>query len=931
MADAPDQQWYQPLIRTKMQPPRQGRFQVARPALMERLRPGLARKLSVVVAPAGFGKTTLLADWRDELLRQDCAVAWLSLDRDDDDLPQFGAYLLAALGLPPCGIGAPARELLARDPLTPVKTVISVLLNDITAARRKVVLMLDDFDRLQAPAVHEAVFRLLRYAPENFHLVIAGRAAPAIPLSYFLARDQLVRVDAPHLRFDRGEAQAFFAQAGVALEAQSLSALCEATEGWVAGLQLASLALGEGGEAARLAERLPKAKRSIDAYLTENVLASLDARIVDFLLRISILDRLAPALCAAVAGVADARAMLEWVDAHNLFLRPLDEEREWYRFHALFSEYLQKRLMQELPEAVQLLHQKASAWFAARNMWPEAVKHALAAGEDERAAAWVENCAMTLVDSSEVRTLLALVAKLPPAAVQGRIRLRLAHAWALAVSMRVVEAAAALKSIQAGVDAGAFAPDADMQCELLAVSAAIAGFSDDSTRSLQLGQQTLALQPAEGTWVQRLGETTHVFGLIYASEFDAVAALRERSQAWQVPAPSLYATVYRQCMFGLASCIEGKLHEAAQTFEQTLARAEAAVGRQSAAAVLPAGYLAAIYYEWNELPRAAALLEERSAIAVEACALGALARFFVTAARLAAQAGDYAEAHRILAQGEAIALERRWLRMLAPCMEQGIRLYLQENRVSEAQHKVQALKAMMPAAAPALRSSFSETWHACQSAQARLMIAHRDAAKAVPVLHNLRDELLAGGMHYHAARTAALLAVALEQAGRRDDALDVLAATLAYGQENGLIRCFADEGETMLRLLAALAQCGPALARVDAWYLDELLAAARAAGAPAPPPGRAAAAENFANAKLSAREVEILDYIARGLSNKEIARMLRVAPETVKWHLKNVYEKLNVSTRVQAVQSGLGFDLPALKAQAAQPAASTPPKRRPRR
>ncbi|MBL8471140.1 MAG: hypothetical protein KF778_15100 [Rhodocyclaceae bacterium] len=927
MVDAADQKWYQPLIRTKMQPPCQGRVQVARPALIERLQPGLARKLTVVVAPAGFGKTTLLADWRGELLRQDYAVAWLSLDRDDDDLPQFGAYVLAALSLAPCGIGTQARELLAQDPLTPVKTVISVLLNEITAAERKVVLMLDDFDRLQSPAVREAAFRLLRYAPENLHLVIAGRAAPAIPLSYFLARDQLVRLEAEHLRFDRGEAQAFFAQAGVALDAKNVNVLCEATEGWVAGLQLASLALGEGGEAAQLAERLPKAKRSIDAYLTENVLGNLDARIVDFLLRISILDRLAPALCAAVAGVADARSLLEWVDTHNLFLRPLDEEREWYRFHALFSEYLQKRLAQEQPDAVQLLHQKASAWFAARNMWPEAVKHALAAGEDERAAAWVENCAMALVDSSDVRTLLALVAKLPPAAVQRRIRLRLAHAWALAVSMRVVEAAASLKSILAEVDAGVFAPDAAMQCELLAVSAAIAGFSDDSSKSLQLGEQALAMQPAEGSWVQRLGETTYVFGLIYASQFGAVAALRERTQAWQLPAPSMYATVYRECMFGLSAGIQGKLHEAAQIFEQTLARAEAAVGRQSAAAVLPAGYLAAIYYEWNELPRAAALLDERVAIAIEACALGALVRLFVTAARLAAQAGDHAEAHRILAQGEAVALERRWLRMLAPCMEQGIRLYIQENRVSDAQHKAQALKAMMPAELPALRSSFSETWHAWQSAQARLMIAHRDAAKAVPLLQSLLADLQAGGMHYHAARTAALLAVALEQAGRRDEALGLLATSLAYGQENGLLRCYVDEGEVMLHLLVTLAEAGRAMPGVDAWYVDELLAAARAAAMPAQVPGRVAAAENFSSAKLSAREVEILDYIARGLSNKEIARMLRVAPETVKWHLKNVYEKLNVSSRVQAVQSGLGFDLPSLK-PAAPVAVKTPVKRR---
>ena len=890
MPNVDDAQWSPPLIQTKLTPPRRPRRLVSRRALVDRLGTDLERKLTLVVAPAGFGKSTLLAEWRDALIEKDYAVAWLSLDRDDDDLNQFIAYLLAAISRASSGIGRRAQDLLKNDPLASTSAVLSALINEIAASDRSLVLILDDFDCLASTAIHEAMFRLLRYAPDNFHGVIAGWAEPSMPLSFFRTTDQLVRLDADDLRFGLEEAQAFFAQvAGLKLDRNEIGMLWDATDGWVAGLQLASLALTEQGNAAHLAELLPKATRDIDAYLTEAVLSHVPPGVVDFLLRTSILERLSPALCNAITGSTDAKEMLDWLESRNMFLKPFNKSRDWYCYHTLFSEYLRRRLLRQRANEIVLLHRRASEWFAAQSLWPEAVKHALAAGDVQQAAIWVESNAMMFVERSDVRTVLSLVAKLPVEATRTRFRLRLAHAWALALSLQLAEATKALDEIKADMDA--------IRCELLAVSAAIAGLSDDGPSAVQLGQSALAMGPLPGTWVERTAQTAVLFGLGTLSRFDEVQRMRDAEQAPTVSAEPIYAEVYRQSVFGYCALLEGRLPEATRWLEAALERAEAAVGCCSAAAVVPAGHLSELMYERNDLARAAEILRDRFAIALEACPLGSLMCLCLTSARLCAVKLSFAEAHRVLKQAQSVGRKRKWLRLQVACMGEAIRLYLLENRLADAEATAKALTALMPPNPPAHGNVSPETWQLYRSAQCRLLIGRAQGAEAVPELQSLLEEQRSGRRLYQAARTAVLLAVALEQTGSRDEALVALTQAVLFGQENGLIRTFLDEGEDVGRLLSQLALHSDQIPGVDACYIDDLLVAFQRGSAPAN-----AAAETLAAGKLSAREIEILDYIARGLTNKEIARALRVAPETVKWHLKHIYEKLNVSSRLQAVQ-----------------------------
>ncbi len=892
------------LVRTKLAPA-SARGIVSRIARLGRLRRGLDRRLTLVCAPAGYGKTTLLAEWRNALVASDVKVAWVSVDQDDDNASIFSSYVVAAIVDATGGVGTRAQRLLRDRALIPLKIVFDELLNELESAGVELFLMLDDFDRLASPVIHDAMFELLRYAPSNLHVVLACRSIPALPLSYFESRDQLVRVDENDLRFDDAETRAFFERiAGKPLNAESVERLRTATEGWVSGLQLAALALNDDSDAARVAEQVSHARAGIATYLNENVMTRVPDAIRRFLLHTAVLDRMTPPLCDALTGRDDALDCLEWLNAHNLFIRSIDGDRRRYRYHALFLQYLREELALREPDAVAGLHRRASEWYAAERQWPDAVKHALAAGDFDAAAGWVEACAMKLIAASDVRTVLDWVSRLPGPALAGRLRLRIAHAWALALSMQMIDARRALEALEADIDAGRLDTDAVTATELLAVRSLIAALSDRSIEALHLGERVLAAGPPSGSWIEQIGQTTLSFGLGYAGRLDDALALRARAERGASGHEPLFANVYRQNMSGLAEFVAGRLHDASKTFEAALRAAERAAGRLSAATALSAGYLSAIYYEWNDWSKVRDAQVDRFDIAMQAGSLGPLLRFVQTAALLQFQSGNDARAHELLDEADHIACSRQWLRLRVACMATGVRLHLNAGKPTQAHRVGRALASLVPAAAPEETSSQVETWQMAQSAHARLLLADARADEAAQVMATVHDVLAARGFAWLAAQAAVLRAVACEQAGDDDAALAMLARALEYGQGNGLVRTFVDEGAAVERLLARVQKQLDRFPALGAWYPRELVRAFDAQrAASATPAARPGAAGN-----LSAREVEILDYVARGLSNKEIARALRVAPETIKWHLKNIFEKLNVTSRIQAVRSGLALE-----------------------
>ncbi|WP_258181341.1 LuxR C-terminal-related transcriptional regulator [Burkholderia multivorans] len=870
------------LVRTKLAPA-SARGIVSRIARLGRLRRGRDRRLTLVCAPAGYGKTTLLAEWRNALVESNVKVAWVSLDQDDDNASIFSSYVVASIVDATGGVGTRAQRLLRDRALIPLKTVFDELLNEVESSGVELFLMLDDFDRLASPIIHGAMFELLRYAPSNLHIVLSCRSIPALPLSYFESRDQLVRIDENDLRFDDTETRSFFERiAGKPLNAENVERLRAATEGWVSGLQLAALALRDDSDAARVAEQVSRARGGIAAYLNENVMTQVPDAIRLFLLHTAVLDEMTPALCEALTGRGDALDCLEWLNEHNLFIRSIDGDRGRYRYHALFLQYLREELALREPDAIAGLHRRASEWYAVERQWPDAVRHALAAGDFDAAAGWVEACAMKLIASSDVRTVLDWVSRLPEQALAGRLRLRIAHAWALALSMQMIDARRALEALESDVDAGRLDTDAVTATELLAVRSLITALSDHSTEALHLGERVLAAGPPSGSWIEQIGQTTLSFGLGYAGRLNDALELRARAERAASGHEPLFANVYRRNMSGLAEFVAGL----------------------SAATALSAGYLSAIYYEWNDWQKVRDAQIDRVDIAMQACSLGPLLRFVQTAAMLQFHAGHEARAHELLDEGDHIACSRQWLRLRVACMATGIRLYLSAGKQTQAHRVARALASLVPAAPPEETSSRLETWQMARSAHARLLLADARADEAVQVMATVNDVLAARGFNWMAAQAAVLRAVACEQAGDHDTALAMLVRSLEYGQGNGLVRTFVDEGPPVETMLARLQKQLDRFPAVGTWYPRELMRAFDAQRAVrAAPAGRTAVVGN-----LSAREVEILDYVARGLSNKEIARALRVAPETIKWHLKNIFEKLNVTSRIQAVRTGLALE-----------------------
>jgi LuxR family maltose regulon positive regulatory protein len=391
-----------PLLQTKLYLPRTRPGLVSRARLIERLNQAIERKLTVVCAPAGFGKTTLLSQW----LATERAAAWLSLDQSDNEPTRFWAYFIAALRTVHAEIGQATLSLLRSPQSLPVETLLGPLLNEIAALTQHSVLVIDDYHLIDAQPIHQAIGFLLDHLPPQLHLVIASRADPPLPLSRLRARAELAELRASDLRFTVDEAVTFLNEVtGLDLMEPEVAALEARTEGWIAGLQLAALSMRGRDDVAGFISAFTGNDRFIVDYLVEEVLQRQSGAVRSFLLQTSILERLTGSLCDAVTEQQNGSAMLEALERGNLFVVPLDDKRRWYRYHHLFADILQARLRQELPELVHVVHERASAWDERHGRLDDAIRHALAASNVEGAAGLIELVARAMVRSNQAARL----------------------------------------------------------------------------------------------------------------------------------------------------------------------------------------------------------------------------------------------------------------------------------------------------------------------------------------------------------------------------------------------------------------------------------------------------------------------------------------------------------------------------------------------
>ncbi len=880
-----------PILSTKLYAPPARARRVARPQLVRRLAEGLTRKLTLISAPAGFGKTTLLAECIAELTGPQLRFAWLSLDEGDDDARRFLTYLVAACQSVEREVGQSALTMLRSPQPPPADALLTDLINDLAQAP-PFALVLDDYHVIHTPAIHEALTFLLDHLPASLHLVIATRSDPPLPVARLRARGELLELRAGELRFSDGEASAFLNQImGLTLASDEVAALAARTEGWIAALQLAALSLQGRGDAREFISAFSGSHAYIVDYLLEEVLRRQPAATQEFLLTTSILERLCGSLCDALTLRGDGQATLERLLQQNLFVIPLDDRRLWFRYHHLFADVLRGRLHDTPPlfERLSELHGRASAWFEQHGLIADAVAHALAMRDWERVARLLEQHADQFIALGETASLQKWLDQLPPEVMLARPALSLARAQLYALAHQLAEAEQCLQAAER-----AAAPAGEPWLNRAAVERVIITLNGgDLPRTIERAQQALAQLPEDeprlrGSVLLRLGiallQTDH--------PAEAQQALAEAARLSQAAGDFLTALQAFDNQAGVLQ-VQGRLREAIALLEQALdLAARHGIGR------LPTSFMQSdigeYLYEQNDLPAARRHCLTALELGEQSWQPRAMTKAHLALARICQAQGDLGGASEELDGAEQFIRQYDLpLFFYGPAAAGRVRWWL-------AQGKVEAAAAWARDSGLSIDDKPDFLREVLHLALARTLIAQGAWERVIPFLARLRGAAEATGRMGSLIEILALDAIAHRGRGDRAGARAALERALRLGEPEGYVRMFVDEGEPMHSQIAdcrsPLEERGSSQGLLA--YVDRLLAAFgdTRSDVPAPstiPPGL-----------LSERELEVLRLMAAGASNQDIARSLVVTVNTVKRHVSNIFEKLAAHNRTQAVARG---------------------------
>lgn len=865
-----------PVLATKLYIPPPPTRLVLRLRLVERLNEGVNHSLTLVCAPAGFGKTTLVSEW---IAGCGHPAAWLSLDEGDNDLSRFLAHLIAALQTVAPGVGMRVLEVLGFPQRPPIETMLTTLVNDIAAVPREFALVLDDYHVIEAQPVSDVLAFLLVHLPPQLHLIIATREDPPLPLARLRARGQLTELRVTDLRFTSAEAADFLNRVmGLALAADDITALDVRTEGWIAGLQLAALSMQGRDDPADFIQSFTGSHHFVMDYLVEEVLQRQPAEVQTFLLRTSILNRLCGSLCDAVlaAPAGTGQAGLERLAHANLFVIPLDDERRWYRYHHLFRELLRQRLQQSGVDEAEL-HIRASQWYEDHGLAIDAFHHAAAANDVERAERLISGDGIPHHLRGAVAAILTWLSSLPKSVLDARPALWWRYASLLLVNGQTTGVEEKLDAAEAAL------PDAVPDDETrdligrIALARAVLALTRYQIETM-LTQSRRALAYLRSDHRTSRATANWMLGQAYMWRGERAAARQALTEAIALgqAAGDVFATMLATIVLGHVQEASNDLRLADETYQRVLQMA----GDQPLQIIYEAHLgLGRVRYEWNDLVAAEAHGRQSLDLARQYDAI--IDRFIVCEvflARVRLAQGDAAGATALLAQAAQEARQRHFVYRVPEVAAAQALLRLRQGDVTGAARLAESLDL------PLLR--------------ARIHLAQGDPAAALATLEPARRHAEAMDWADERLQVTAIQAIALDAQGERDAALRTLSDALGLAEPGGFVRLFVDEGPPMARLLAAAAARG-----IAPDYIHTLLAACDAEQrTPAPPAHHPLASPAQALAEpLSERELEVLRLVAQGLSNREIGERLFLALNTVKGYNRVIFEKLQVARRTEAV------------------------------
>ncbi|MCX6001818.1 MAG: LuxR C-terminal-related transcriptional regulator [Chloroflexi bacterium] len=878
------------LLRTKFYIPPIRSNQIARPRLIDLLNEGIDRKHILVSAPAGYGKSTLVSTWIKE---KGIPSAWLSLDVGDNDPTRFLQYLLTAFQ--PV---APGIEDNIPDILQPAQyeNIINLLANQLASIPEPFVIVLDDFHVINTEVISKIVSYLMEHLPYQIHLILVTRIDPPLPLSRLRVRNQLMDIRADQLRFTHDEIAAFLNDImGLKLSADDLSAIEARTEGWIAGLQLAALSMQSSKDIHGFVSAFTGSHHYVMDYLVEEVLRLQPKMVGDFLMQTSILDHICGPLCESVIdvdpeGPVDGQAMLESLERMNLFVIPLDDERRWYRYHHLFADVLKKRLEQHYPDSLSKLHQRASLWFEQIGLIPEAICQALAAGDHDRTIQLIEQNGGLLLISGEVNTLANWI-KAVESQAQTRPWIHILNGWISAITgcpERVEEILQTAERMIASQES---------RTEFNVMQGAIATARAYST--YQVGEPAQAASFARLA-LEYLTDTDLTSGILRTMATallgDANAMNGELEEARQAylrakqigqATGDIHLVITINCNLGNLLVEQGRLHEAAAIFSETLEMATRPDGKKLVIAGRVYGELSQVSYEWNNLETATeqarqgvALCNQWGAPEYQAFGLLALARAEQVKGNQPAALEAMYSAERIMSEHLLLPKCLIWVNYALA------RLWIAHGNFEKAARIVQASGITIDDEILFLREPEFVV-------RLRLLLAQGDYDTSLSLSKRLLKKAETGKRMGRVIEILVLQALIFQGRKELDRALAVLKRALSLAKPERYIRTFVDEGEPMTRLLH--------LARsrhIETEYTTDLLSAVeKTAGIAQPPP-------KLLNEPLTTREMEVLKLIEAGCSNQEIAEKLVISFTTVKRHISNIYTKLDAKSRTQAIAIG---------------------------
>ncbi len=900
-----------PLLATKLYCPPVRTKLVSRPRLIGRLEEAFKGALTLISAPAGYGKTTLIGEWRAGVGRQTPA-AWLSLDENDNDLVRFLIYLAFATDTVSPGLVSQTLLLLQSSQISSSAEILTSLINEVSNYGRDFVLVLDDYHVITVPEIHTALTFLLDRLPQRMHIALLTRADPPLPLSRLRGRRLLAEIRAADLAFTQPEAIAFLNEVmNLGLPDADVAALGIRTEGWIAGLQLAALSIRDREDAPKFLRAFAGSSHYIIDYLADEVLVRQSEEVREFLLKTALLARMTGPLCDALTGSTDGQAILHQLEHANLFIIPLDGEQRWYRYHHLFADVLRKRCKQVSPEAVPELYRRAAQWCEQNDLLVEAVDYALAAHDYSLAIRLIEFSSWRLVARSDVSVLLRWMRALPQELVHSRLKLSFNYAQALIEQRCFAEAEIFLQAIERALHETSFSQSSAasqlsentdpalsqatgrvpllerLPILLNLLRASAAHMQDDFGGAQMYCERALLEIPSADVLDRSVAQWILGYVVLMNGDHTRATLCLQESARESAIAQHHEAHIDSLNLLGSQAMLLGNLHEALSLFTEA--------ARYTSELPTPMPYevqtirMASIQRERNDLPAAAAYLSRASGQAEASHNYAYQRECYVAQAQLERAYGNMDSALHYLRKAEEVARGTQTRQGIWPIKPMQARWWIAMGNLEAAQQWASSER-LLPDGVLHFRHEYGFL------TLARLLLAQGHLAQADRLLARLQSFSASAGRQARVIESVMLQALVNEAAGKHPAATEKLVEALRMAEPEGYIRLFVDEGEPMRSLLAGresqVMQSEPTLRA----YVQKLLS-----GFPSPALQPGVGETQGLIEPLSERELEILRLVALGCSNQDIAERLVIAVGTVKRHTANIFGKLDVHNRTEAV------------------------------